>query len=63
MRVETRAEKSARLMEEARIEGVENELRMRYNATAATKDSLPYRNDAHIALVCDADDILRSILT
>lgn len=56
-----RRAEAARLLEEARIEGVENELRMHYNATATTELLLPYRNDAHIALVCHTDKILRGL--
>ena len=56
-----RQAEAAQLLEEARIEGVENDLRMRYNATAPTELLLPYRNDAHIALVCHTDKILRGL--
>ncbi len=49
--------------EEARIEAVENDLRLRHNTFAATKDLLPYRNDAHIALICAMGNLLTAALS
>lgn len=48
--------------EEARIEEIENDLRLRHNTFAKTEDLLPYRIDAHIGLVAAMGAVLKHYL-